>query len=130
MNEELQKQLAALFASLLDFSKTATTYAMNQIPPLIQEKLAFGRVWETWCVVACVIITGICIWAALSFQKKLGEYKGYNPECLFAGGIISWIFAVGFLVASLCNLYDCLLVWFAPRLYIVEWVSTIINKKS
>lgn len=128
MNDELQKQLAMMLSNLQGAATTATQWGAAQIPPLVAEKIAFGRVWETWSTLGCLIVAlvGLMLlfkWA-IPLQKK-NEYTDPGPIFACVG---SGVLAFGAFIGFLTNLYPCLLVWFAPRLYIVEWLKTIVVK--
>lgn len=47
MDPELLKQLQQLLAQLLANAQDAAAWAKGEIPLLVQEKIAFGRAWET-----------------------------------------------------------------------------------
>jgi hypothetical protein len=67
VNDELQKQLAALLAKLSDYAGDATKFAADQIPPLVQEKIVYGRVSET---LSLVIFVGSRSSAVLHAARK------------------------------------------------------------
>lgn len=125
MDPELQKQLQQLLASLLANAQDAATWAKGEIPLLIKEKIAFGRAWETSMLV--IFITALVVMYKWPFQK----WRTYN----FRETDNKWLAAILFitipsivLVLLILVVFNSTLqVWFAPRLYIVEWLFDLIK---
>lgn len=121
MDPELLKQLQQLLAQLLANAQDAAAWAKGEIPLLVQEKIAFGRAWETALLVAALgwtifAVTKIVPWA----RKTSDDTDG-----------LTWLIAgVAIVVGAGCSavqIHDALLVWFAPRLYIVEWLFDLVH---
>lgn len=124
MSDELQKQLAELLRSLMDFASDAKTFASHEVPLLIQEKIAFGRAWNTTLFVV-LLGTIVVAWKSSQFcWKKHAEHANkYNDWD--GGGTICAIAIPLCGIACVFQLYEVLLVWFAPRLYIVQWLISL-----
>lgn len=128
MNDELQKQLAEMLAKLMNVAQDAGAFAANQIPPLVAEKIALGRVTETVWLVALTVWLGICLrygvqlfkWAT-AIIKKDGEAMPVFivPGFVVVIGVVPWF----------VQMQATATVWFAPRLYIVEWVRSMLTAK-
>lgn len=138
MNEELQKQLAALLASLMNVASDGAKWAGSQIPPLVQEKILYGRISHTaWAVLFAVVAWQAARVTAMFYRQACADRadrasKGFDPHIWpdRPGGLPSiGCGALVFIASCLAvlNLNDALLAWFAPRLYIVEWLRTLIN---
>jgi hypothetical protein len=68
MNPELQKELAQWLASLRETVGNGMNFVIEQAPLVVQEKITFGRAYETtWFIVAlfAVVATGILARALL-----------------------------------------------------------------
>jgi hypothetical protein len=126
MDPELQKQLQQLLATLLANAQDAATWAKGEIPLLVKEKIAFGRAWDTTFFVLCVLglITmyrwPLRHWRAYKFNDKDNKWMAMvlfimSPSCVLG-------------LLALVSLYHTLLVWFAPRLYIVNWLFDLIRE--
>lgn len=125
MNEELQKQLAALLAQLMTAANDAAKFAGDQIPPLIQEKIAFGRAWET--ITLAMVIVGLAVGGY--WLKRFWKFARDTPDDDWVSGAM--FSTLGFLIAvGVCidRMHQTLLVWFAPRLYIVEWLKGMVSR--
>lgn len=130
MDPELQKQLAALLAKLMDVAQQGATWTADQIPPLIQEKITYGRIREPAYLVVWIVVC-LCVWRALPNALALAHESPDLSAREVAGGISTAALAVlgvvGF-IAALMQVDAVLQVWLAPRLYIVEWLSSLIKK--
>lgn len=125
MNEELQQQLAALLQSLLAFSSDAKEFAAQQIPPLVQEKIALGRAEESIYFAGSVAIALVLVWLSLTYWKRAWAATVENDAPVIG---LNFAGLAGAFFFSTANLHAMLLVWFAPRLYIVEWLKSMVTK--
>lgn len=128
MNEELQKQLAALLAGLLHVAGDAAKFAGDQIPPLVQEKIIFGRVDETLQLVLVVAVCIVSIVLCTRCVRRLIAGKFDDEFGWVFGTVGTGAVALFTLFASAMQLEMVLMVWFAPRLYIVEWLKGMVTK--
>ena len=135
MNEELQKQLAEMLARLMDVASDGAKWAGQQIPPLVEEKILLGRVELTLVVVvgliACPLLARVAL-RKFRLAKEIDHlkderYKRDEEQTAEALGIASSIGAVFAGLGAAFTVHDMLLVWFAPRLYIVDWLRTLVN---
>jgi uncharacterized membrane protein len=127
MDPELTKQLQQLLAALLANAQDAATWAKAELPLLVQEKVAFGRAWNT-TILAISVVLGIVVYHAYT-RWKLHKFRDDDNKwaaCTF--GVIAPAFVVG--IIFLVSLRWTLLAWFAPRLYILEWLIDMIRYKS
>lgn len=112
MNDELQKQLAQLLAKLMEYTDDAAKFAGNQIPPLVQEKIIFGRAWET---TLCLLFLSLLVfggyWSQRLWQKAATE--DWDGDVIFASIFASALWAAGFRLWLMTG-YDFLMVWCAP----------------
>lgn len=126
MSEQLQGQVSELLRALLAFAGDAKQFASDQIPPLIQEKIAFGRVTETvYLVVFMLLVVG----SVMMFVKSVRVLNDDDcPSDGWIGGIIgSVVVGVVCFFVTLLQFNETAMVWFAPRLYIIEWLKGIIK---
>lgn len=131
MNPDLQKQLSLMLAKLTDATQTAAAWTTGQIPPLVQEKIVFGRVWETslWLLLVLMAFLGTFVcWKAMIAQRILLKKNQFDDDILLIFGAIgSGLVAAGCVVGAIGQLESVFMVWFAPRLYIVEWLREMLK---
>ena len=130
MNDELQRQLAELLKMLIASAKDAGAFASQQIPPLVQEKIRFGRAWHT---IAAALLA-IALWRVFLFTQEQYTKASTTPRKSYEvwperpGGILSIVGAVasfGVSIALLIHLHQAVEAWVAPRLYIVDWLLSL-----
>ncbi len=119
MTPELQKQLAEMLVKLTD----ATQWVAGQLPPLVAEKIAFGRVSESVQLALCCI-SAYLIWLGCVYcHSQLPESDGgWNVGFVFS---IVGLVVFAFLIAE--QIQNVMMVFFAPRLYIVEWLHGMVK---
>lgn len=128
MNEQLQKELATWLAQLRDTANAGASFALEQAPLVIQEKVAYGRVSG---VVWLLIFMGL-VWLAWTLGRK-GFAKGCeaaknsrDPFFMFLGALSYLPVGVSGLLA-LTQLDSVIKAWIAPRLYVLEWLAGLIK---
>lgn len=139
MNDDLQKQLADLLAKLMTVAQDGATWAGQQIPPLVQEKILYGRVVHSLYVVLFAIVAWRAAVSARGFfqqacaQRAAKSKSGFDSDIWpdRPGGLASIACALVTMITAgiaLANVQRALLVWLAPRLYIVEWLADLVKK--
>lgn len=136
MDPKLTEQLQQMLAGLLASAQDASVWAKGQIPLLVQEKILLGRVELTLYVVIGVAVLGIVLPRLVRFCLATGKAcaKASHSEDMqyFVQSVVSGIASLGCLVLGLVltldNLHELAMAWFAPRLYIVEWLMSQIHK--
>lgn len=129
MNPKLTEQLQQTLAALLANAQDAAAWTKGQIPSLVQEKILFGRVNETVQLVLC----GVALYFAV---KCCRICLAKAQECGYGDDPVGWVLgtaAMGaasgvLIVAGFSQVQTVLMVWFAPRLYIVEWLMAQVHK--
>jgi hypothetical protein len=124
MNDELQRQLAEFLKFLLAQAQDATTWAKTQIPPLIEDKIRFGRVWHS-------IVALVCLGLASQLWRFVRHaWRQIPDDDDWTLGLVAGAFGVAVAVGfALDALRDAVLAWTAPRLYVVEWLVALTKTK-
>lgn len=124
MSKELQDQLAHMLSSLLDTANTATAWTKGQLPLLIAEKVRFGVIENAlWAVVAAVVfaVAVKVAYAGWKEQKEAPDYHDDGIPTMVIGGVASGVSGL----FMLFSVRDALLAYYAPRLYIIEWLTAL-----
>lgn len=137
MDPELQKQLVQMLKDLSSGVSAATNWTAGQLGPLVQEKILFGRISETALLLIFVASTVALAWLGCVFAwgriMAIKKAKGNISfgDCHADGWgfllVAANVSAIVTFVMSVCQLVETLEVWFAPRLYIVEWLKTFVK---
>lgn len=135
MDPELKKQLLEMLQHLLSSIEKGATFVTDQIPPLVQEKIALGRIEETlWISVYLISLFAIPLFLVnsvkhfqLATKAELNsseETRGIVFGLANAAGVVICFFNA---IQLFFNMHNFLLVWFAPRIYIVEWLKEMVK---
>lgn len=126
MSEELKTQLTQLLAALLTNVQNAAGWAGGQIPLLIQEKILVDRIFLTIVFLVCLTVFVGSVKLILHCTNAV-ENCGWREEGKYAAGnIVGVLFGLASLIITIAASYDLFLVWFAPRLYILNWLRGMI----
>lgn len=127
MSEDLQKQLADMLSSLLATASDGAQWAKGEIPLLVAEKILLGRVESTVMLAGSIALAIVLLWLAVTSYARASNHKGSSydiwPER--PGGFLFIVASIGLCVCSFSLIASgryAAMVWFAPRLYIVEWL--------
>jgi hypothetical protein len=121
MKEELQGKLVEILTSIQTAAGKASDFAMEQLPDIAQQYVAYGRAAHTMGAVL-----GVCMLAAavLAF-RRLSRPDFEGPAELFVfGGLLS---GVSGLIVTGINTTSALLVWLAPKVWLLKEIATLIK---
>lgn len=123
MNEQLQKELAAWLAKLRETADAGASFAMEQAPLIVQEKVLYGRIAESLMFASAVLV--LIALATVSWKS----YQHANEDNDFPREMIAIFAGVGAFGAGIYaaeQLRAVVQVWVAPRIYIIEWLSGLV----
>lgn len=124
MDPKLQQALAESLTSALSAVKEGAATAKDQIPLVVQEKLTFDMAWAIVWVTMALILVGLAFRYWKRAWQLTKEEGGDAPVIL--GPIVLLVTGVPMLFN---NLYTVFQIYFAPRLYVIEWISGLVTKK-
>lgn len=122
MNEQLQKELAAWLSQLREATQSGASFAIDQAPKIVQEKIIVGRVEETVFFVALVALTFGLAW----FVRHVSR-DDYPSEGAIIGSIFAGIGMCITAVLSFVAFHNAAMAWFAPRIYVIEWLVGMVK---
>jgi hypothetical protein len=124
MNEQLQSQLAAILGSIHTGVAKASDFAMTELPSIAQQYVMYGRATTTLGVVLGLV----AFFAAYKLARFGASEPEYGEETEQILGIFVAI-AAGFtgLVLLLLNTSQALLVWLAPKVWLLKELAQLIK---
>jgi hypothetical protein len=119
MDEQTKTLLAEYLKKLLQAAESGASFAAEQIPIIIQEKLAFDF-WVATMWIALCLVAGILV--------SIGYYKinvkaEWDEDTTAPTTVAMFFVGVTLLMILLFNLITIIKIQVAPRLYIVEWLK-------
>ena len=118
MDKELQGKLVEILSSIQSATGKAADFAVEQLPDIAQSYVAYGRATTTAAVVFGVLS---CAWALWAIRKS---EDGRNEDIYVIGGMAATV--VG-MVAVLTNFSAMLLVWFAPKVWLLKEIGRLLK---
>lgn len=128
MNPELQKELAAWLAALREHAEAGMNFATDQAPLVVQEALRLGRVESALVELSCVLGVILGAWVCWRGLRAFWTAQQQQPDTAVGfprvaiGGAVGTASSIAFFV----NLHWLLSAWFAPRIYIIEWLKGLL----
>ncbi len=126
MDENTKKMLHDYLQKILESAEKGADFVMEQAPEVAKEIVAYGRATSTIPVVACAVVFIAGVVACRMLWKRLpaGERSidDMRPIALFA--LVPSLLSV---VVAVHYIDDLSKVWFAPRLYLIEYIRTLLR---
>ena len=108
--------------------ETGGSFVAEQAPLIAQEIILFGRATHTFYMFvslsALIVSIGLFRLVLKNIHKADDE-----PDAMVktvVGGVLGVIFGIGGFIATGEMARDFFLAWFAPRLYIIEYLSNLL----
>lgn len=120
MNEALQRELAALLRKLSDAATQGASWAGEQIPPLVEEVLLFARIEHALMLGLLVALAYVGSRLLRYCHARAWDLDRYGE--LIPASVIGVLALAGAVIGGAVNARALLMAWFAPRLYIIEWL--------
>lgn len=119
MNEAtVSDEATKLLVDLREMLEAGGRFVLEQAPPLAREIIAYGRAWETLQFVGCGLVA-IC--AGVTWVRMIKKID-YNDETPFVMSMVSGAVTILSTIGCVASARDFVLAWFAPRLYLLEYV--------
>lgn len=129
MNEQLQAKLVEILAGIQSATKAAGDFAVEQLPEIVQQYILYGRIASlVW------VFVGIAIFAVGALSIKRARLEGHGEwkyeSFMKDFGLGYWlgaIFCVTGLISSAISINSALLVWFAPKVWLIKEIASLIK---
>ena len=127
MNEALEAQLSELLSKLIANVEKGTSFAADQIPLVVQEKLTVDFVWSfVFLVLMSLLYAGALALARVCYLKYKNNdpysYASYHGDWLIGCNVIWVVSTLVWAVVTLATAKSILYIWLAPRIYVLEWL--------
>ncbi len=134
MDEKLRESLAAMIDFLTESMVAGAEFAGEQIPLFIQEIIRWGiaeqALWfGVWSVVGLTFLhAGRKFRASVSHRETFEDTRGQDEEMAwFLGFFLPWGGGSIWFLCGATNLFQLTKILVAPRLYLLEVVSSFLK---
>lgn len=123
MNEQLQNKLAEILGQIASGVKMAGDFTMTQLPDIAQQYVLYGLIKNTiFLVLFLIVIAGLAKSILWTFRRPSMEDELKGPFVFFEVLAI-----VGFGAFTLIQAKETLLVWFAPKVWLIKEIAGLIK---
>jgi hypothetical protein len=120
MNNELQNQLTTILGDISATVTQAKDFSLEHLPEVASQYIAFGKVYWTLALFGSVVMVALC--AMLCVQSIRSQ--SYDE---FGRPLLAAILGVFGGVALCVSLYYAALVWFAPKIYLLDGIARLLK---
>lgn len=128
MKEELQGKMVEILTSIQAAAGKASDFALNQLPDIAQSYVVYGRISS---IVGLLLGASLMIAAGVGVWWIVAKNKNNDSEDLFAlnlfGGVGVICVATPGLIIFGSNLDSALLVWLAPKVWLLKELAHMIK---
>lgn len=125
MQQALLDRADSIFASIGSTMSKASDIVSQQVPDIAVQYVAYGRASATVFEIAILGLLAFGVWLFYCVGcRNVFELKDCYQEDPHAVRIASWviggILSICSLIATLCCLPNLIMVWFAPKVYLLN----------
>jgi hypothetical protein len=129
MKEELTLKVVEIVTSMQNAVGKAGDFAMEQLPDIAQSYVMYGRVQSVvMLLVSLLCLAGFAFmtrWLAKNpWEGEFGEKRGITNLLSI---VICVGFAIVFISVVLSNISSALLVWLAPKVWLLKEIAALIK---
>lgn len=135
MQQELLSRADAIFASVGKSIETAVDFGKEQLPDIAYQYLAFSRAYISLASIIEFIIMIIGLWLIINVgirdTRKLGMDK-WNADWVasrYSIVIFGFFIALISMIMFFSNLKPLLLVWLAPKIFLIQGMVELVKGK-
>jgi hypothetical protein len=126
VNTELSSKMVEILGGIQDAVSKTKDFAVEQLPDIASQYITYGRIDATITFLVALSVTVAAIFVA----RKCFSLLKKDDENAFAiiGAALS---TVGFVISSiitLCNISPMILVWAAPKVWLIKELAHLIGK--
>ena len=118
MNESLQSKLVEILTSIQAATGKASDFALSQLPDIAQSYVLYGRISLTSAIVLSLIVVIVLMVVGVKWSNKIDD--GFPFFITFTASM----FPIGVI---LTQFYPMLLVWFAPKVWLLKELAGMIK---
>ena len=131
MNEELQKAISDLITGVLETTKEAGGFLAGELPEYITQLLYWHGLYSFLFTLLGTLILIVFVTLDIKVGKWVWKEDRKHGEIFWMGYVMLGNVprVVYFLTATGCMSVTWLQIWLAPKVWLVEYASTLIGGK-
>ena len=129
--QSLDNALAQMITSVVGGIKEGVSFVQGQLPDVIMQLVVYNRVLLTTYIVFGILLIPFIIWL---IRKGITESKKKYSEISEGMMVVSIIGSIAGVFASCiiigANFSEFLKIWFAPKVWLIEYAAELVKKVS
>lgn len=129
MNEQLQNQLATILGQIASGVKAAGDFTLSQLPDVAQQFVVYGRIKYTFLAMFFTVLCFLAFKWSISIRKSPTNRN--RDGDLFEGSAVAIgalsVAGVGTGFLGLAFGMDAILVWSAPKVWLIKAVAELLK---
>lgn len=125
MSEQIEAKAVEILTQIQGAVQAAGGVAVEQLPEIAQSYILYGRVWETLQVCALFTLFVATTYFAYKCAKNLNQVDA--PDICLPGVIFGGTFGASSLMATILESNDMLLVWLAPKVWLIQKLAEMVK---
>lgn len=121
MKEEALKEV-------LNIIQSTKYFVLEQAPDLAKDIVSYGRIFSLFELSISIFLVVFTV-LFFKFTKKRVKNNDWNDDCWMPISIIGTIVIIIGVISSIVNVEQAILAWCAPKMYLLEYVGSILRKK-
>ena len=131
MQQELLNRADSIMDSISSAVNRGAEFVHGQVPEIALQYVAFGRVYETVIMAISIMVFMVGLWLVVNVAcrntLKFKDDCGHWHVNRFVGLLVG-LFPLAFgLLAISANLKSFILVWFAPKVWLLMEITKLIR---
>ena len=129
MKDALQLKMVEILTAIQSAVGKSADFALEQLPDIAQQYVLYGRVWHTASVLWWLAILVSSAWVALKFGYLSKRVNGWGDwtEGRGAAAVFGTTTAVITSYIFLWELRSAMLVWFAPKVWLLQEIMKLLK---
>lgn len=132
MQQELLNRADAIMASIGSAVNRGAEFVQGQVPDIALQYVAFGRVYETVIMAISIMVFMVGLWLVVNVAcRNTCKFKDDVVGCWHnyrLVGLLLGIFPLSYGLSEIsANLKSFILVWFAPKVWLLIEISKLIR---
>ena len=133
--KSLDQALANMITSTVDGVKDGVSFVAGQLPDVIQQIVVYNRAILSAYMMLALVLVIVGIVASVKFTRRVSEFHTATEwkvkDSIFPFILINGVVAVGTFMASFVtaanNFTEFAKVWFAPKLWLIEYAAHLVK---
>jgi hypothetical protein len=129
VKEKLEQALVEVIKKTQDTVSSGVDFLTAQIPDVVHQLLVFKLVEAVLIIIGCLLVLGALAWMDYRIYQSIRKNDKWefidHPEMVFH--LLQIVPILGTLFPLISYTKTALMIWLAPKLYLIEYAANLVN---